>query len=78
MMRRDFLKTASAVVATAALPDSQLLAEDQIVPGRVILPMNRNWRYHPAKVEGADSLSFDDGGFEHDRDPTYKCRTALA
>lgn len=26
--------------------------------------MNRNWRYHPAKVDGAESVSFDDAGFE--------------
>lgn len=51
-------------MATATLPDSQLLGEDQIAAGRAILPMNRNWRYHPARVEGAESLSFDDAGFE--------------
>ena len=64
MMRRDFLKTASAVVASTALPDAQLFADDQILPGRVVLPMNRSWRYHPAKVDGAEALSFDDAGFE--------------
>ena len=32
--------------------------------GRAILPINRNWRYRPAKVEGAELLSFDDAQFE--------------
>jgi len=64
MKRRDFLKTASVVVASTALHDTQLLADNQIVPGRVVLPMNRDWRYRPAKVDGAESLSFDDAGFE--------------
>jgi beta-galactosidase len=64
MKRRDFLKTASAVVASTALPEAQLFADDHIPSGRAILPMNRNWRYHPAKVDGAESLSFDDAGFE--------------
>jgi beta-galactosidase len=30
----------------------------------VILPINRNWRYHPAKVEGAHLPEFDDASFE--------------
>ncbi|HEX3891418.1 MAG TPA: glycoside hydrolase family 2 TIM barrel-domain containing protein [Terracidiphilus sp.] len=65
MKRRDFLKTAGAVaLATAALPDVEALGEDQAAAGRVILPMNRNWRYHPTKVEGAESLTFDDASFE--------------
>jgi beta-galactosidase len=29
-----------------------------------ILPLNRNWRYHPAKIEGAESPAFDDSKFE--------------
>ena len=32
--------------------------------GRTILPINRNWRYHPAKVAGAESPDFDDSKFE--------------
>lgn len=64
MMRRDFLKTAGALAATAASPGTHLFAEDQMAAGRAILPMNRNWRYHPAKIEGAEAVSFDDTGFE--------------
>jgi beta-galactosidase len=64
MVRRDFLKTAGVVLASTALPDSPVFGEDKLPEGRMIFPMNRNWRYHPAKVEGADSPSFDDASFE--------------
>ncbi|HEY6490234.1 MAG TPA: glycoside hydrolase family 2 TIM barrel-domain containing protein [Terracidiphilus sp.] len=64
MIRRDFLKTAGAALASTALPSSPVFADNAIPAGRTILPINRNWRYHPAKVDGAESLSFDDAGFE--------------
>jgi beta-galactosidase len=63
MIRRDFIKTAGAVLASTALPTSAI-AQDQVAGGRTILPINRNWRYHPSKVEGAESTDFDDGRFE--------------
>jgi beta-galactosidase len=64
--RRNFIKTTSTLLASAALPVASVLAgeEEQIAPGRSILPMNRNWRYHPAKVEGAELPGFDDSRFE--------------
>src|SRR5579872_3925175 len=64
MKRRDFLKTAGAVVASTALPDAQLFAEGQLAAGRMILPMNRNWCYQAAKVDGAESVNFDDAKFD--------------
>ena len=64
MIRRDFLKTAGAVVASAALPATGFAAEDQAAGGRAILPINRNWRYSPSKVAGAESPDFDDAKFE--------------
>ncbi|MFZ1015864.1 MAG: sugar-binding domain-containing protein, partial [Terracidiphilus sp.] len=51
-------------MASTALPSSPVFADNAIPAGRTILPINRNWRYHPAKVDGAESLSFDDAGFE--------------
>lgn len=30
----------------------------------MILPMNRNWRYSPSKVAGAEAIGFDDSKFE--------------
>ncbi len=64
MIRRDFIKTAGALLASSALSGSHVLAEEQISPGRVILPMNRNWRYRPSKVAGAEAVEFDDSKFE--------------
>jgi beta-galactosidase len=65
MIRREFIKTAGAMVASTALPASRALADEQIAHGRAIHPLNRNWRYHPEKVAGAESPSFDDSKFEH-------------
>ena len=31
--------------------------------GRSVLAMNRGWRYHPGKVDGAAAPGFDDSGF---------------
>ncbi|HEY1984675.1 MAG TPA: glycoside hydrolase family 2 TIM barrel-domain containing protein [Terracidiphilus sp.] len=64
MIRRDFMKTAGAVLASTALSAPAAKAEGQIAPGRTILPINRNWRYHPDKVEGAEAPGFDDAKFE--------------
>ena len=64
MIRRDFIKTAGAVLASTALSGSRALAEEQISPGRMILPMNRNWRYSPSKVAGAEAVGFDDSKFQ--------------
>ena len=63
MIRRDFIKTAGAVLASTALARSEAFAEEQTAQGRMILPINRNWRYHPAKVEGAEAVAFDDSKF---------------
>ena len=63
MIRRDFIKTAGAVVASTTFSASPLLAQEQIAQGRAIIPINRNWRYHPAKVAGAESPDFDDSRF---------------
>jgi beta-galactosidase len=65
MIRRDFIKTAGAVLASAALPGSEAFADEQAAKGRLILPMNRDWRYHPSKVDGAEEIEFDDSKFEH-------------
>ena len=64
MIRRDFIKTAGAVLASTALPGYHALSQEQIASGRKVLPLNRNWRYHPTKVAGAEALTFDDSKFE--------------
>ena len=32
--------------------------------GRRILSINRDWRYHPAWVDGAEAPAFDDSSFQ--------------
>src|SRR5271170_4789122 len=69
MYRREFLKTTSAVIAGAtlapALTGTSALAADSSsgATGRLVLPINRNWRYSPAFVEGAHAREFDDSAF---------------
>ncbi len=64
MDRRDFLKTTGTALAATVLPASTAFAADRIAAGRVILPLNKGWQYHPAKVEGAEAPGFDDSKFE--------------
>jgi len=72
MDRRSFLLTAGALVASAGLAEvsgtatalaSTLVGE---IPsyGRVVLPINRGWRFRASKVSGAEMLEFNDSGFE--------------
>ena len=63
MQRRDFLKTAGTLIAATTVP-ATALAADPAPTSRTILPMNRNWRYHPAQVAGAHLPTFDDSAFE--------------
>jgi beta-galactosidase len=69
MDRRDFLKTTSTVIAGATLAPGTLAANpaltgDSTAEGRMVLPLNRNWRYNKYFVEGAHGREFDDSGFE--------------
>ena len=69
MDRRDFLKTTSTVIAGATLAPGALganspLPGDSKADGRLILPINRNWRYNKSFVEGAHAREFDDSAFE--------------
>lgn len=64
MDRREFIKTTGTIMSAVALPGVSVFAEEQIAPGRSILPMNRDWRYRSAKVNGAESPEFDDSAFE--------------
>jgi beta-galactosidase len=65
MDRRHFIKTAATLLATTALP-AAALAQDSPSdhPGRLLLPMNRGWRYSPSFVAGGHDLAFDDSKFD--------------
>jgi beta-galactosidase len=68
MERRDFLKTTGTLIAGAAmgpgLPTASYAAEAAPgTTGRVILPINRNWRYSPKATPAAHERAFDDSSF---------------
>ena len=64
MDRRDFMKAATTLLATAALQRTDFAqASDVESPGRLLLPINRGWRYSPSFVEGGHELNFDDSKF---------------
>ena len=64
MDRRHFLKTSGTALAATKLTGSALAQKaESSTPGRLILPMNRGWRYSPRVTEAAHGLDFDDSGF---------------
>ena len=67
MDRRDFLKTTGGLLASAAVYAQTGVAEERprqgAAGGRKILPMNRNWRFAPEKIEAATAPGFDDAHF---------------
>jgi beta-galactosidase len=68
MDRRNFLKNTGTLLAGATLvPHALSKASESRTAnpaGRLVLPMNRNWRYSGSSGEGAHSKYFDDSGFE--------------
>lgn len=64
MQRREFIKMTGGLMAAAALPGGVGQAQAANGEGRMVLPMNRKWRYKAAKVDGAHEVSFNDAGFE--------------
>jgi beta-galactosidase len=69
MDRRKFIKQTGTFIAGAALaPYALSEAEPQsaasTAAGRLILPMNRKWRYSRTVVEGGHAKDFNDSGFD--------------
>src|SRR5450631_1318895 len=67
MDRRDFLKTTSTVIAGATFAPGTLAGASPAAAmgdGRLVLPINRNWRYSKTFAQGAHGREFDDSGFE--------------
>src|SRR5258707_1675870 len=67
MDRSNFLKNTGTLLAGATLvPHALSKASDSRVAdpaGRLVLSMNRNWRYSDSSGEGAHAKDFDDSGF---------------
>src|ERR1700759_5273406 len=72
MDRRDFLRTTGTVIAGATIAsnaDRASVALAASVPaadsaGRIVLPINRNWRYSKKYAQGAHGKDFDDSSFD--------------
>jgi beta-galactosidase len=69
MDRRKFLKQsgtliAGGVLAPYALPEGAAQSAVPAANGRLILPMNRKWRYSRTVVEGGHAKDFDDSKFD--------------
>jgi beta-galactosidase len=69
MDRRNFIKATSTVIAGATLARTAFAGDQAANPvstagGRMVLPMNRNWRYSPKASEAARTRDFDDSGYE--------------
>jgi beta-galactosidase len=68
MERRDFLKNTGTLVAGASVVAGFPAASfsTDATPGahgRIVLPINRNWRYSPSATPAARGREFDDGHF---------------
>jgi beta-galactosidase len=65
MRRRDFIKTSSAALAAVALERSGLAQRAATKSaGRLMLPINRGWRFSAQRSPGDTALAFDDSHFE--------------
>jgi beta-galactosidase len=67
MDRRDFLKTTTTVIAGATLAPGTMAggaAGEATADGRMMFPINRNWRFNKTVVEAAHGKDFDDSAFE--------------
>ncbi len=78
MDRRDFLKTGSAAAASALIPEGLSQSSPAVDSGRIILPINRNWRYSPNNTEAAHGKDFDDSHFDQVVIPHSNSQAALA
>ena len=64
MDRRHFLKTSGTALAATKL-NASAMAQKPVTPaaGRLVLPMNRGWRYSPSMTEAGHAVDFDDSSF---------------
>jgi beta-galactosidase len=69
MDRRGFLKmtgilAAGAALGSGAISETQSQSATAAGQGRLVLPINRNWRYSRIRVDGATARDFDDSSWE--------------
>jgi|KBSMisStandDraft_5_1062788.scaffolds.fasta_scaffold00533_7 beta-galactosidase len=66
MDRRDFIRTTGTLLAGAGLAPHALgeSSAANTAGGRLILPINRGWRFSPKQAEGGHDKNFDDSAFD--------------
>ena len=65
MDRRDFLKTGSAAAASALAPQAfSQNKPNEAAAGRMIVPINRNWRFSAKNIAAGHAKDFDDSSFD--------------
>ena len=65
MNRRDFVKTGSATLAALALQsDAPTLPTPNSSSGRLVFPLNRNWRFSAQRSQNDTAIDFDDSKFD--------------
>jgi beta-galactosidase len=67
MDRRNFLKSTGTLIAGATIartPFANATPDSNPAEGRLVLQMNRNWRYSRTAAEGSHARDFDDSGYE--------------
>ena len=66
--RREFLKQSGTILGSAALAPYALAStsaqSNPSTGGRLVLPMNRNWRYSRSVVQGGHDKDFNDSAFD--------------
>src|ERR1700712_721781 len=63
MDRRTFVKSTGVLVAAAAARRLEAVPTTALAGGRVVLPINRGWRYSPTHKPEYHELNFDDSSF---------------
>ena len=64
MDRRNFIRTTGTLIAGAKLAPHALGESAADAGGRIVLPINRGWRFSPRQVANGHEKTFDDSGFE--------------
>lgn len=67
MDRRNFLKTTGTLLASATITRSGLAVgatESETAVGRLVIPINRSWRYSRTVTDGSHGRDFDDSAYE--------------
>src|SRR6476646_3908721 len=66
MDRRNFIVSSATLVAAAHLAPLALgESAASSATGRIILPINRGWKFSPKQVDGGHDKNFDDSAFDH-------------